>query len=291
MANLLGMRIKEIRERLGLSQIAACEEICSQAYISKIENGNVFPSADIILKLADRFSIDISYLLDISNTPRHDYVIEFFVQIRESIYLRDYNSIQQLLSAEKGNKLFEDAKYKQFFLWHEGICHYEKDNDLDQAIKCFDQALSLTSKNKKFYSEREIEILISKGNILTDNKQYEVAKKTYKEALYHLESLLNIGNLFIPIRLYYNFARLLRYCELYEDAIVYCDKGIKTCQKNNLLYLKGDLYFQRGYCYKRLKNVPVAHDSFRLAEMVYYIEGKEKSLEMVKNIVSKLYNI
>lgn len=288
MAYLLGKRIKEIRERLGLSQKAACKHICSQAYISKIENGDVYPSADILLKLSDRLSIDISYLLDISNTPRHDYVIDFYTQVREAIYRRDYTAVQQLLHTEKGNRLFEDKKHKQFFLWHEGICHYEKDKDLDKAIECFDHALSLTTDYKLFYSEREIEILISKGNILTSNKQYEIAHKTYLEALYHLENLPNVTNKFVPIRLYYNLARLLRFMGQFKNSIFYCDEGIKICNKNNLLYLKGDLYFQKGCCYESLNNEDVALKNFTLAEMVYHLEGREKSLAMVQNTISPL---
>lgn len=282
MANLLGKRIKEIREQLGMSQKDICKQICSQSYISRIENGDILPSADVLLKLSDRLSINISYLLDISNTPRHDYVIEFYSLIREAVYKRDYEYIELLLSAERNNKLFQDVKHQQFFLWHDGIVQFHLYHNPEQAVGFFDEALSLTSPYKKLHSEREIEILISKGIVLVESGHEDKAMATFKEAVTHFESHPFITNHYVGIRLYYNYGRFLRLQGDYDHSISYCEKGLSICKKNNLLYLKGDLLYQKAYSHMQLKHDELAKNSFQLAEMVYQLEENEKALKMVQ---------
>ncbi len=288
MARYLGQRIKEARERLGLSQYETSKDICTQAYISKIESGNVFPTADILLKLADRFSVDISYLLDISSIPRHDYVIDTFSEIREAINNRDYELVRTIINSESNNELFKEKKLYQFLKWHEGICYFQLDHDLHNSIQCFDEALSLTASNKKLYSEREIEILISKANIYSQCQMYDEAVEIYSEAINHLNKLTDIINKHVPVRLNYNYARVLRLLSRHAESIQICEKGLKLTEKYQLMYLKGDLYFQKALSHKALNENEKAIESFNLAEMVYILEHNDTSLRMVKYHVAEV---
>lgn len=290
MARYLGQRIKEARERLGLSQYETSRDICTQAYISKIENGNVFPTADILLKLADRFSVDISYLLDISSIPRHDYVIDTFAQIREAINNRDYPLVQEIIHNEMDSTLFAEAKLQQFLKWHEGICYFQIDHDLDKSIEYLDEALNLTFTNKKFFSERELEIFISKANIYSQCQMNQEAILIYEEAFRHLNNLSDVVNKYVPVRLHYNYARVLRIASRSEEAILLCDKGLQLTEKHKLIYLKGDLYFQKALCYKSLNHLEQAIESFKFAEMVYILENNLPSLEMIRRHLQKLEN-
>lgn len=291
MARYLGQRIKEARERLGLSQYETSKDICTQAYISKIENGNVFPTADILLKLADRFSVDISYLLDISSIPRHDYVIDTFSEIREAINNRDYELVRRIIKAESDNELFQQRKLSQFLKWHEGICSFQLDHDLQHSIQCFDDALNLTASNKKLYSEREIEILISKANIYSQCQMLNEAINVYSEAMEHLNKFTEIVNKHVPVRLNYNYARVLRLTSRHADAIQFCEQGLKLTEKYQLMYLKGDLYFQKALSYKALNEIEKSMESFNLAEMVYILENNQSALQMVKNHLKLLNEI
>jgi transcriptional regulator with XRE-family HTH domain len=281
LVNYLGDRIKELREKYALSQKDISKNICSQAFISKIEKGNVFPSADILIKLADRLCIDISFLLDTSNTPRHEYTVETFSQIREAVSKRDYKLVREIIKAEKDNKLFSDNKLQQFFVWHEAICSYYEDKNFSRSLTYLDQALNLTSLDRKIHSEREIEILISKGNILTDNKKINEALNVYKDALEYLAYLPNIQNKFVPIRLYYNYSRALRDNEDFLESIKACQKGIRLTEKHSLLYLKGDLYFQIGLNYKLLNDYQNSLEHFNRSRMIYQLESNERMLNLV----------
>lgn len=292
MSKLLGKKIKELREGIGMSQRQASKDICTQAYISMIENGDIHPSADILMKLSERFSTDISYLLDISNAPRHDYIIEVFSQIREAIYQRNYTLVKDIIDHEIDNKQFSEPKYRQFLIWHSGICAYYKDNNIEQALSLLDESLNLTLSSSKVYlSEREIEIKISKGNIYTDHKDYQNALSIYKEALIHLRSKPNISNKYLPVRLFYNYSRALRYSKEYKLSLKICDEGIHNAKINKLLYLKGDLYYQKGINYVALNDINQAIENFQLAEMVYTIESNKSSLDLTKNMLQKLKTV
>lgn len=69
--NLIGQRIKELRESSHLSQ-ADISKICSisQATIAKTETGKTAPSVKLLLALADHFDISMDYLTCRTDQPQ-----------------------------------------------------------------------------------------------------------------------------------------------------------------------------------------------------------------------------
>ena len=68
---MLGTRIKELRKEFGLSQVdlAARMEVTKQT-ISNWENGNIQPSIDMLVSLANVFNVTTDYLLGLDDVPR-----------------------------------------------------------------------------------------------------------------------------------------------------------------------------------------------------------------------------
>ena len=56
----IGNEIKRIRQERNWTQAELCQGICSQAEISKIENGRNSPTVDLLQQLAERFHIPVS---------------------------------------------------------------------------------------------------------------------------------------------------------------------------------------------------------------------------------------
>lgn len=57
---LFGMRMKELRKNVGLSQEELAEKAeISSKYISRIEMGQHFPSIDTLVKLADALNVEL----------------------------------------------------------------------------------------------------------------------------------------------------------------------------------------------------------------------------------------
>jgi transcriptional regulator with XRE-family HTH domain len=86
----IGKTIKELRKFNGLSQTELSQGLCTQAQISKLENGTETPSSELLYFLSQRLGVDMNYFFDIKGTPRLDYVIEVQNQLRKNIRNRDY---------------------------------------------------------------------------------------------------------------------------------------------------------------------------------------------------------
>jgi transcriptional regulator with XRE-family HTH domain len=64
----LARRLREARERAGLSQRALALGICTPAYVSRLEKGERIPSLQLLRRLADRLGVDADELA--SGLPR-----------------------------------------------------------------------------------------------------------------------------------------------------------------------------------------------------------------------------
>lgn len=64
MSNILGMRIKSLREYIGLSQLELAKHLnVSNTTLSQYESGQRIPSDDIKIKIATFFNVSVDYLL------------------------------------------------------------------------------------------------------------------------------------------------------------------------------------------------------------------------------------
>lgn len=62
---MLSTRIKELRISHGLSQVELGEKLSvTKQTISNWENNNIQPSVDMLIKIADYFSVSTDYLLE-----------------------------------------------------------------------------------------------------------------------------------------------------------------------------------------------------------------------------------
>ncbi|MBR8644357.1 helix-turn-helix transcriptional regulator [[Brevibacterium] frigoritolerans] len=53
--------MKELRKQIGLSQEELATGICTQAQISKIEKGDVYPYASTLYLISQRLGVDVNY--------------------------------------------------------------------------------------------------------------------------------------------------------------------------------------------------------------------------------------
>lgn len=66
---LFGLRVRELRKRLNLSQEELAEKVkISPKYMSRIEMGHQFPSTEILSKLADVLDIEIRDFFEYEHT-------------------------------------------------------------------------------------------------------------------------------------------------------------------------------------------------------------------------------
>jgi len=65
---MLGSRIKELREVRHFSQVELADVLhVSKQSISNWENGNILPSVEMVIKIAEFFSVSTDYLLGLDS--------------------------------------------------------------------------------------------------------------------------------------------------------------------------------------------------------------------------------
>ncbi len=284
----LGKVIKDLRVHSGLTQSQLAEGICTQAQISKLENGSEMPSSITLFLISGRLGVDMNYFFNITSTPRLDYVKEFIKQVRYYTGKREYEEVLTLLKAEETSPIFNNSFNKQFILWHEGICIYYLTGDYSKSIDKLETALELTKKERKVYSEREIEILNSIAIIHDEHKQYELASIVFEEALNYITFLPTLQDNKIPIRILYGYSKTLRSLGKYKESIEQCNRGILLCRRSEVLYLMGELYFQKGLNYKSLEDVDNALPNFTMATRAFSLEENKAYEDFVNKQIDAL---
>lgn len=270
----IGQKIKELRKQSGLSQVELAEGICTQAQISKIEKGDVYPYASTLYLISERLGVDVNYFFDIGMTPRLDYVQEVMHQLKMARKTRNYKEIEEIINMEEKNPLFiQNRRNYQVLLWNKGICEYELHKNLEGAIKILHESINLTHTTEKIYSERELEILLSMGVIYSEDNQLEQALSVYESAHIHLRALPFLNDYSIKTRILYSIAWTKTRLKNYNDSIKYCEEAIRWClQKDNMLLL-GELHYHLGYNYELQGKIHEAYKYMSKAKLVFELQN------------------
>ncbi len=281
----IGDKIKELRKLMGLSQSELAQGICTQAQISKIEKGDVFPYASTLYLISQRLGVDVNYFFDIGTTPRIDYVQEVSRQLKLARRNLEYEEIYQIVKTEEKNALFlQNRKNLQLLLWHKGIYEYHLNKNVSKAFKLLDDAIQLT--HDKVWSEREIEISLSKGIILFEEGNLDDALSIYEPAKEQLNLLPYLQDDTIKSRLYYNLARTLTRLGKLDQSIRYCKQAIDYCIERDNLYLLGELHYHVGYNYELKKQIPIAKSYMEKALIIFELQMDEKYIQFIKRKIS-----
>ncbi|MDQ0269215.1 helix-turn-helix domain-containing protein [Cytobacillus purgationiresistens] len=281
----IGRKIKELRKGAGLSQTDLARGICTQAQVSKIENGDVIPFASTLYFISQRLGLDVDYFFDVSMSPRMDYVREVSSLLKTARKNINYTLVQEIVEAEEKNPLFTANKHHyQLLIWHKAISTYHHDRDFDKAIQFIDQAIGMTFD--KIWTEREIEIYLSKGIFHAEEKRYTEAWEIYQAAHTQLNNLFYLKDSTIRTRLHYNSAKTLTHLEEYERSISSCQDAIQACLQNDDLYLLGELYYQIGFNYEMQRQYDEAILFLEKALFIFIMQ-ESQYIDFVKEKIVK----
>ncbi|MFE8701730.1 helix-turn-helix domain-containing protein [Cytobacillus sp. FJAT-54145] len=286
---LIGKKIKELRKVLGLSQGELANGICTQAQISKIENGDVYPYASTLYLISQRLGVDVNYFFDIGLTPRLDYVQEVSKQLNNARKNMKYNEMKEIVDMEQTNPLFfQNKRNYQVLLWHKGIYEHAIHRNAVKAVEILQEAISLTQTTEKFYSERELEIVLSIGVIYTEEHDLRDALTTFENGLKYIWQIPYLNDTSIPTRFFYNIARVLTRLKSYEESDRYCIEGIGWCVKQESMYLLGELYYHRGYNHELKNNYSTALQLLEKAKFIFNLQQDERFANLINEKIEKL---
>jgi transcriptional regulator with XRE-family HTH domain len=284
----VGKKIKELRKTSGLSQEELAHGICTQAQISKIEKGDVFPYASTLYQISQKLGVDVNYFFDIGTTPRLDYVQEVFQQLQRLRRSVKYEEMMDIVKAELDNPLFlQNKKNLQLLLWHKGIYLYEVKKDLCKSVETLKEAINLTHFKGKIMLERELEILLALGTIYF-KEDINKALEVFEEIKEHLQLLPHLNDYTIKTRLYYNIARVLTRLNRIGESNKYCEDAIKWCLHKDSVFLLGELHYQTGYNLELLNKPKEAIRYMEKAIVVFDLQQDTMHIQFIKNRIKEL---
>ncbi|OAT81568.1 XRE family transcriptional regulator [Bacillus sp. MKU004] len=291
--SLIGTKINELRKVVGLTQGELAEGICTQALISRIEKGDIFPSATTLYQISRKLGVDVNYFFEIGTTPRLDYIKEVERQLRKLRIQLRYEEMMEVIRAEEKNPIFfKDDHNLQLLLWHRGIYTFEIEKQRETAITIFWEAFHLTYDRKKAMSEREMEILLSIGAMELTGENYEKALEIYNKVRQSLKQFDQLSDKSIKTRMLYNIARVHTRLGHYQESTTRCKEAIRWCLEEENLYGLGQLHYQIGYNYELEGQFEKALDylekSILIFEMVQDDQHMPYLVKKKEEILSKL---
>lgn len=285
----IGTLIKELRELLGITQSDLCRNICSQAQISKIEKGAVIPLSSTLFLICERLGISVNDFYEACKNKRVDYTKEVFKQVRKYIRARNYQEVMNIINIEKNGPAFQSNEGKQFLLWHEGICTYHLYKNKKKAIELLKEALRMSNTAQNAYSMREIEILNSIGIIYDDSGEFNKAENVLSEALEGFNKISFKGDIQVKIKLLYNLSKSLTNSKKFNKSLVQNELGESLCIENDLIYLLGEHYFQRGHNYFCKGDLDKSIKFFEKAKVIFLIQNRNEFVEIITNRIKDIY--
>ena len=113
----LGMRLRTLREGIGLSQSKFADVIGStQSSINRYENGQATPTVELLRKYADYFDVSMDYIFARCDDPRGKLYENRIMKQSDAPELRDFIE----MCFEPGSPMNERLKESLFQMMTEG---------------------------------------------------------------------------------------------------------------------------------------------------------------------------
>lgn len=138
----LGLTIKRLREKQGISQYDFAEGICDRTFLSKLENGyRKAPSIMMLSKICQKLCISIDDLFLITFGDGDEVLSLVISDINAYINAHNYEKAYEL--AEKHLKDSTNSIYKQIYLFAKAT--YYMDIDYIKSEYLIEEAINLTT--------------------------------------------------------------------------------------------------------------------------------------------------
>jgi tetratricopeptide (TPR) repeat protein len=298
----VGKRIRRYRLQKGLSQEDLVREISSIAYLSRIENEKIKPSASFVDAVAERLDIDSSYLVGGSSESQLERVNEIISEYQQSRHLSE-----QDLSLLEFNAVEPHEPYILIGIYRVLLGYYLKRKEIREAERIY--SLSQTIVPNTIDSSHNVELTyfyINCGNLWYFKQDFFKADHYYSKAekllpldyskqmadiyynlsvtkqrilidkslcLYYSEKAYEI---YLSLGDEYNASRTLItrgvQCHIigeYDQAMFYLKKALEFMIKQKDLNMIGMIQSNMGRVFQRLKQYEQAIEHFTKTMEIY----------------------
>lgn len=257
---LFGKRLKDIREKLGLTQKQVVDmALIDERTLRRMERGKVIPKLETLEALSVIYKTDLVSAIIESRITDYSMLLQTQRNIDLKLINEEMSNFDnELKLIDKLLENIENEYYKilitqfKFFLY--GIRYYknkEYQNAMDMYINAIKQTLNdFSLDNYKEYSFSLMEIRILMNIALVEDKCEQDEK--YEEILKFCINQCDENNEIYP-RICHNLAGVYRKREEYSRALFYDNKGIEICKKNMFADTLAVLYYGKAFVEYRLE--------------------------------------
>ena len=257
---LFGERLKNIREKLGLTQKQVVDmALIDERTLRRMELGKVIPKLETLEALSVIYKTDLVSAIIESRITDYSMLLQTQRNIDLKLINEEMSNFDnELKLIDKLLENIENEYYKilitqfKFFLY--GIRYYknkEYQNAIDMYINAIKQTLNdFSLDNYKEYSFSLMEIRILMNIALVEDKCEQDEK--YEEILKFCINQCDENNEIYP-RICHNLAGVYRKKEEYSRALFYDNKGIEICKKNMFADTLAVLYYGKAFVEYRLE--------------------------------------
>lgn len=274
--NIIGRKIKYIRQLNGLSQKELSIGICSQAEISKIENGKNTPTVDLLQQITNKLKIPVSELFK-EEIDKMEKTIRMFDQtmmmlLRENKFTECLNEIDRFMlgnTTPVGKRMI--AYYKIVLTYRQKQADYRTTSVLFTRLLDHE---NLIIHDPMLY----IRIKMALSILYAEHEQYQQAEKIYNEVLRMDTEIKGVDE--ERLKVLYNYAKLLYKMNQPQKGLIIIEEAMQISQRLKKTSYLAHLYYQRGEFYERMdsnsKQVNVdytmAYELFSAFQMKQYAQ-------------------
>ena len=300
---LFGKRLKDIREKLGLTQKQVVDmALIDERTLRRMERGKVIPKLETLEALSVIYKTDLVSAIIESRITDYSMLLQTQRNIDLKLINEEMSNFDnELKLIDKLLENIENEYYKilitqfKFFLY--GIRYYknkEYQNAIDMYINAIKQTLNdFSLDNYKEYSFSLMEIRILMNIALVEDKCEQDEK--YEKILKFCINQCDENNEIYP-RICHNLAGVYRKKEEYSRALFYDNKGIEICKKNMFADTLAVLYYGKAFVEYRLekteykKSLDLSLQLCNIFEQIELMKQRIVNCEDVLGIDMSKYN-
>ncbi|WP_078392779.1 helix-turn-helix domain-containing protein [Shouchella patagoniensis] len=288
----VGRKIRDLRKYYRMTQEELAEGICTQASISKIEkNAETYISAQILYSISQRLGVSIEYFFNDNEVLNISYINEVCDQLNELVTNKNYGEAYEIVKLEKKNVKFITKRHlKKYLLWREALCINYLFGKKPEALEMINEALLLSETTEKNYSLEDLDIVTSKAILLGELEDWKASLDLYNTILENIKKIPYQKDRLTLINIFYNASRSAIKLNDYNQALLFCNKGILVCKQEKTFFLLGHLNYQKAECliHINMQDMATPLQFYRKALALFEEAEQEKYIDIVTMKINKL---
>ena len=242
----IGYEIKRLRKEKKITQAELCEGICSQAEISKVENGKNSPTIDLLQQVAKRLKVPLSMLFQdhLRSDVFQSYDEQLADLLRTNQYVDALKLSEHVLSTTEYEMVRNLARYYQVIVQERsGQIHYLK------AVQLLERLLN---KEQLWFESATLYLRIQMGvaNLYVEHGDFELADDLFQNLIQAKYETIELKK--VRIKILYNYGQQLSLQKKYLVGLKITEQGIQESLQLEDGHFLGHFYFQRGYFKQQL---------------------------------------